>query len=158
MLLSRLLIRPSWILILWSGYSLIGGIVADEGFAAEPQLSTPEAVDNMHHFMEYVFEPNYKRLRTGLAAAPSEKADWKAIKGDSLTLAEAANLLLMRLPKENSAVWISRATAVRHQGGLLFEAARKSDYQAARRAYLRMLNNCNACHKSFADGKYQLEP
>ena len=29
--------------------------------------------DEMHHFMEYVFEPNYKRLKASMAAEPTGK-------------------------------------------------------------------------------------
>jgi hypothetical protein len=119
----------------------------------------PQPVDeSMHHFMEYVFEPNYKRLRAGMAGAPKDKKAWKAIKGDALTLAECANLLLMRVPDEDAAAWRKRSVAVRTHGGELYQAARKSDYSAARKAYVTMLNNCNACHKQFADGKHQLQP
>ena len=40
----------------------------------------------------------------------------------------------------------------------LYQAARKSDYPAARKAYTSMLQQCNACHKKFADGEHQLTP
>ena len=120
--------------------------------------SIPGPVDNMHHFMEYVFEPAYKRLRTSLATAPADKAAWKAVKGDALTLAEAANLLIRRAPKDNHGLWVERATHVRRQGARLFHAARKSDYATSQLAYRAMLSNCNQCHQKFAEGKYQLDP
>ena len=119
----------------------------------------PHPVDeDMHHFMEYVFEPNYKRLRAGMADAPKDRKAWKAIKGDSLTLAECANLLLMRVPDEDAVEWRKLSVAVRTHGSELYQAARKSNYSAARKAYVTMLNNCNACHKQFADGEHQLRP
>ncbi len=114
--------------------------------------------DDMHPFMEYVFEPNYKRLRAGMADEPKDKKAWKAIKGDSLTLAECANLLLMRVPDEDADEWRKLSVAVRAHGGELYRAARKSDYTAARKAYVTMLDKCNSCHKHFADGEHQLEP
>lgn len=61
--------------------------------------------DDMHHFMEYVFEPNYKRLKALMAAKPKDKQTWKSIKGDSLTLAECANLLLTRASDEDADQW-----------------------------------------------------
>lgn len=114
--------------------------------------------DDMHHFMEYVFEPNYKRLKGGMANAPNDKKAWKAIKGDALTLAECANLLLMRVPDEDADTWRKLSVAVRMHGGELYQAARKSDYATARKQYVSMLNKCNSCHKQFADGKHQLAP
>lgn len=132
-----------------------GGAPASDAAATD---SIPGPVDNMHHFMEYVFEPAYKRLRTSLSTAPADKAAWKAVKGDALTLAEAANLLIRRAPKDGRDQWIERATHVRQQGALLFKAARKSDYPTTQMAYRAMIDNCNQCHQKFADGKYQLEP
>lgn len=125
----------------------------------KPVPRVPAPVDeSMHHFMEYVFEPNYKRLKVSMASEPEDRAIWKAIKGDSLTLAESANLLLLRAPKEDKDMWQVFSLAVRGTGGELYQAARKSDYAAAHKAYTRMLQHCNACHKEFADGKHQLTP
>jgi len=114
--------------------------------------------DDMHHFMEYVFEPAYKRLKTSMAEEPSGKEVWKAIKGDSLTLAEAANLLLHRLPEENAGDWQKYAVETRKAGGEFYQAARASDYTTAFEAYRGMLKSCNACHDQFAEGEHQLKP
>ena len=125
-----------------------------------PKPSTgPQPVDDsMHHFMEYVFEPNYKRLKASLASEPKDKQAWKGIKGDALTLAEATNLLMTRGPKQNGYGWAPLSIAVRTHGSELYQAARKSDYAAARKAYTAMLTKCNACHTAYADGKHQLKP
>ena len=112
----------------------------------------------MHHFMEYVFEPNYKRLKAAMADEPQDKKIWKAIKGNALTLAECANLLLMRAADEDPDDWRKLSIEVRAHGGELYEAARASDYAAAGKAYRSMIGKCNACHNQFADGEYQLEP
>jgi cytochrome c553 len=126
---------------------------------AAPPTSGPQPVDeSMHHFMEYVFEPNYKRLKVSLASEPKDKQTWKGIKGDALTLAEATNLLMTRGPKQNGYAWAPLSVAVRTHGSELYQAARKSDYTAARKAYTTMLTNCNACHEKYADGKHQLQP
>ena len=126
---------------------------------AAPPTSGPQPVDeSMHHFMEYVFEPNYKRLKANMASEPKDKQTWKGIKGDALTLAEATNLLMTRGPKQNGYAWAPLSVAVRTRGSELYQAARKSDYTAARKAYTAMLTNCNACHEKYADGKHQLQP
>ena len=131
-------------------------VTADETKSTE---DGPQPVDDdMHHFMEYVFEPNYKRLKAGLADEPMDKTAWKSIKGDSLTLAEGANLLLMRAPEDGADEWRRLSVAVRAHGANLYQAARKADYTTARSSYVTMLNQCNECHKQFADGEHQLEP
>ena len=121
--------------------------------------ATPQPVEeSMHEFMEYVFQPTYKRLKVSMAAEPKDNAGWKPIKADALSLAENANLLLIRTPDEGGEVWDQFSVAVRGTGGQLYQAARKRNYSMAQKSYAAMLNNCNACHKEFAGGKYQLQP
>ena len=68
--------------------------------AADPAEKTSDAKveqqvveDSMHEFMEYVYQPTYKRLKTSMKAEPADRNGWKAIKADSLILAESANRL-----------------------------------------------------------------
>jgi len=129
---------------------------ADDTKAADNDIQPVD--EDMHHFMEYVFEPNYKRLKAAMATEPADKQAWKGIKGDALTLAECANLLAMRTPKEGGYGWKPFSLQVRGHGSQLYQAARKSDYAGARKAYTSMLQQCNACHKKFADGEHQLTP
>ena len=144
--------------------SSLGGMIAHGGATRQVDEETsanivPEPVDrDMHHFMEYVFQPNYKRLKADMTSAPQNADTWKAIKGDSLTLAEGANLLLMRTPDEGSGPWRRFSAQVRAHGSELYQAARRSDYPASRKAYLLMLQSCNACHERFAGGEHLLEP
>lgn len=124
------------------------------GSKAEPQ---PVEKD-MHEFMEYVFEPTFKRLKPLMAAEPKENAGWKGIKADSLSLAEAGNLLLSRGPEKDREKWAEWSVAVRDLGGQLYQAARKKDFAESRKQYEAMLIKCNACHTHFANGKHQLAP
>lgn len=123
-----------------------------------PPVEAKPVEDDMHEFMEYVFQPPYKRLKASLAEAPADKNAWKAIKSDSLILAESANLLLSRAPTRDSQDWIAHATGVRVAGTDFYQAAKKQDYRATRVTFAMMLNKCNACHEQFEDGKHILEP
>ncbi|MEX0792159.1 MAG: hypothetical protein WD045_03430 [Pirellulaceae bacterium] len=114
--------------------------------------------EDMHEFMEYVFQPTYKRLKQTMAAEPADSAAWKGIKSDGLILAEGGNLLLLRGPAENAEAWAKHSTAVRQEGAKLYQAGKKKDFAAASASYRAMLTNCNACHTEFADGEHQLAP
>lgn len=127
---------------------------ADHHKAAGPK----PVEESMHEFMEYVFEPGYKRLKSQMAAEPKDKNAWKAIKGDALSLAEATNLLLNRQPEKDAEAWVKHTIAVREKGAAFYAAAKKRDYPAATKTYQAMLQSCNACHKQFADGEHQLQP
>jgi len=113
---------------------------------------------SMHEFMEYVFEPPYKRLKAQLATEPADRTAWKAIQSDSLILAEACNLLTGRPPEEDAAEWVALSKQVRESGGHLYAAAKKKDAAETRKQWTGMLENCNACHKQFAGGEHMLEP
>jgi len=145
--------------------------LADEGkpaasaasVTAADTIAAPVPVENdMHEFMEYIFEPTYKRLSVSMGAEPVDNRGWKEIKGDALVLAEAGNLLLLRRPedptKEDLAHWQKHSAAVRGEGAALYQAAKKKDFAVARTRYAAMLTNCNACHNKFADGEHQLKP
>jgi hypothetical protein len=114
--------------------------------------------ESMHEFMEYVFQPTYLRLKQSMAAAPADNKGWKAIKSDSLILAESCNLLFSRAPGEHGEDWIGHAKASKEHGAKLYGAARAKDFEAATAAYKTMLDSCNACHKQFENGKHILTP
>ncbi len=130
---------------------------------AQPPVNNPEPAaipveEDMHEFMEYVFQPTYKRLRSSMAATEKDNGTWTSIKSDSLILAEGGNLLLIRGPEADSKDWNEHATTVRDFGGQLYRAAKKKDDAESQKVYRSMLDNCNACHQQFADGEHQLKP
>jgi hypothetical protein len=139
-------------------------IPSETAFASAPALRTAPDTrpveDDMHEFMEYVFEPTYLRLKASMKDEPKDNNAWKAIKSDSLILAEGGNLLLIRLPddKEKAEVWREHSVSVRDFGGQLYRTAKKKDYEASVNHYLSMINRCNSCHDAFADGEHQLVP
>lgn len=119
---------------------------------------TTPVEDSMHEFMEYVFQPTYLRLKASIAAGPADNKSWKAVKSDSLILAESCNLLFNRKPEEHGDDWVKHAIAAKSGGAELYEAAKSKDLESAKTAWITMLNNCNACHKQFEDGKHILQP
>ena len=114
--------------------------------------------DSMHEFMEYVFQPTYLRLKQSMSAAPADNKGWKALKSDSLILAESCNLLFGRKPEEHGEDWVQHATGSKAQGAALYAAAKAKNFESATMAYKSMLDNCNACHEQFEDGKHILQP
>lgn len=114
--------------------------------------------EDMHEFMEYVFQPTYKRLKASMAATEKDNGTWKNIKSDSLILAEGGNLLLIRGPESDEKDWNKHATTVRDFGGQLYRAAKKKDDAESQKVYRLMIKNCNDCHQQFAGGEHQLTP
>jgi hypothetical protein len=121
----------------------------------EPGLLEP-VEDDMHEFMEYEFEPTFKRLKPAIAADQVEQPNWKTLKAESLILAEGGNLLMLRAPKENKDQWVEHSRKLRLYGGQLYRTAKAKDFKAAREHYSQMVKTCNACHTDFAQGEHQL--
>jgi hypothetical protein len=156
---SRFPLVVTAVLIVFAGLLVAGSVRSNAGADDTAAAVAPQPVeDDMHEFMEYVFQPTYLRLKQSMAAEPKENASWKAIKSDSLILAEGGNLLLHRLPKDDAAAWAEQSGSVRALGAELYQAAKKKDYAAARQSYEAMLKKCNACHDQFAHGEHQLAP
>lgn len=134
--------------------------------SAPIQAATPEEAkdaatpveSDMHEFMEYVFQPTFKRLKPAMAAAPTNNQGWKTIKSDALILAESGNLLLIRKPENEAADWTKHSVMVRDFGGKLYRSAKAKDFDMSRKHYEAMVKNCNACHEQFAGGEHILTP
>lgn len=139
-------------LLTWTAFAVLT--------AADEEAATGQEVveKSMHEFMEYVFQPTYKRLKVTMKEEVTEKSGWKALKSDSLILAESCNLLLLRAPEENAADWNAISAETRQLGAELYRAAGKKDFATATTKYRAMLTKCNACHNKFADGEHQLSP
>ena len=134
-------------------------VVAEPAAPVVAEEAAPKVVeDSMHEFMEYVFQPTYRRLKASMAEEPKDNAGWKAVKSDSLILAESCNLLFARKPDQDADDWSKHAAASRDAGAKLYQAARAKKFDAATQEWNRMLNNCNACHRQFEDGKHILTP
>lgn len=107
-------------------------------------------VDNMHHFMEYIYGPIFTELKELVAEEPADKATWGKIKSRSLILAETTILLAKRHPpKDKSATW-NEASVLLYKGGSdLYQAARKKDFAATQTHFGAMINGCKKCHEEY---------
>ncbi|MFK8111505.1 MAG: hypothetical protein AB8B91_04870 [Rubripirellula sp.] len=154
---SRFLLASLVISFVIASVWMTDATVADE--SSKSDSSQPVIVeDSMHEFMEYVFQPTYRRLKVAMAEAPAENKGWKAIKSDSLILAESCNLLFARVPEKDAADWNRHSAASRDAGAELYKGAREKKFEVASAAWKKMLDNCNACHRQFEDGKHILTP
>src|SRR5829696_346264 len=85
---------------------------------APPRL---EPVAETKLLMEGLAHPNFKAVDRRLKAEPADADEWKLVRGQSLLLAETANLLMIRPPKGARAeeLWMGRATDLRDAAGKL---------------------------------------
>ena len=139
----------------WAGWQTPVRTAAAAEDDQNAQTKPAPVEEDDHEFMEYVFEPPFHRVKKALATQPQDKTAWKAIKSDSLIMAEAANLLLFR-ESAGDEIWDQASVKVRGDAGRLYNAARKADYAAARDAFKVMIASCNRCHEEY--GGEDLKP
>lgn len=131
---------------------------ADAGSQAKSSTALMPVEDDVHEFMEYAFEPPFTQLKASLSEVPKDNKVWKLVKASSLILAENGNLLMLRGPEEDTDTWNQFAAELRDQGKLLYQAAKKRDFDSSKKHYAGFVAKCNACHETFADGEHIQKP
>lgn len=100
--------------------------------------------------MEGLANVNFRGLDRILKQKPTEDQAWTFARGQALLLAETANLLMIRPPRnEGESTWFDRAMELRSAAGQLAQLAGKRDFQASRAGFVAVANACNRCHQTF---------
>jgi hypothetical protein len=119
---------------------------------AAPMRLEPVAETKL--LMEGLAHPNLQAVDRRLKAEPADAAEWKLVRGQSLLMAETANLLMIRPPRGARAeeLWMGRATELRDAAGKLARSAAAKDFGKARQALAGVAATCNGCHEMFRIG------
>jgi hypothetical protein len=99
--------------------------------------------------MEGLAQANHRGLERILREKPDSVEAWTFARGQALLIAETANLLLMRPPRQGQALWLDRAGELRIAGLRLARTAAATDWDRSRAALVELTNTCNRCHQSF---------
>ena len=127
--------------------SQVSAVVASSIIATEDDF---KPVDNMHHFMEYVYGPVYKDLTAALKTEPADKEGWARVKSGAMILAESSSLLSKRSKeKADASKWSEFSAIVHSNGSKLFHAARAKDFAKSQKLFKEMSTGCAKCHESF---------
>ena len=137
--------------LLFAGVAALVLPMAGSSQPARPAAPRLEPVAETKLIMEGLADPNLKAVDRRLKADPADAEEWKLVRGQSLLLAETANLLLIRPPKGARAeeLWMSRATDLRAAAARLARAAAARDYGQSRPALAHVAATCNKCHETF---------
>jgi hypothetical protein len=101
---------------------------------------------------------NYKGLERILRDPPKDDQAWIFARGQALLIAETANLLMMRPPRnQGEYTWFERATELRSKASQLAKTLNLKDFNASRAEFVDLANTCNRCHQSFRI-PVQIEP
>jgi hypothetical protein len=131
---------------------LLAGVAGHGQTPAPGTKITPrlEPVAETRLLMEGLAHANFRGLERLLTQEPAEEQAWKFARGQALLLAETANLLMLRPPKnQGQPLWFERATELRSQATKLALALAQRDYAASRAGLKQVAATCNRCHHTF---------
>jgi|ERR1043165_4076301 hypothetical protein len=109
-----------------------------------------EPVAETKLLMEGLAHANFRGLERHLTKNPIDDASWTFARGQALLIAETANLLMLRPPRnQGENVWFERAMDMRSQAQQLAQQAGKKDLERSKAAMQSLATSCNRCHQTF---------
>lgn len=134
---------------------LILAIILPAGSWSQAPPRTPppklDAVAETKLLMEGLAHPNFKAVDRILKEGPEDAEAWQLARGQSLLIAETANLLMIRPPKsaKGEEAWMARSTELREKATTLAKAVAAKDMSKSRAALGGLAASCNRCHETF---------
>jgi cytochrome c556 len=117
------------------------------GTKVTPKL---EAVAETKLLMEGLAHANFRGMERLLTDKPADAQTWTFARGQALLVAETANLLMLRPPKnQGQPVWFERAADLRKQATQLAMTLAQRDYPGSRAGLQQLAASCNRCHQTF---------
>jgi hypothetical protein len=109
-----------------------------------------EPVAETRLLMEGLAHANFRGLERLLRQKPAEAEAWVFARGQALLIAETANLLMLRPPRnKGEQQWLERATDLRVSATQLARDVGSRAYERSREGLSAVAHSCNRCHDSF---------
>lgn len=109
-----------------------------------------EAVAETRLLMEGLAEANFRGLEKTLGKKPADIETWTFARGQALLLAETANLLMLRPPKnQGQDVWLSHSRDLRDAATELARTIAARDHARSVTGMDKVATACNQCHRTF---------
>jgi len=100
--------------------------------------------------MDGITQPNFQALDKTLKADQVDAEGWTFARGQSLLIAEAGNLLMLRPPNNTGQdAWMKAAGDLRENAAQLAKTVANRDLAESRLALTRVAGACNNCHQTF---------
>ena len=140
-------LRSAAICILLLGSAVVPGLGQNTGGKIVPKL---EPIAETRLLMEGLAHANFRGLERNLAKKPIDDPSWVFARGQALLIAETANLLMLRPPKnQGEAAWFERSMEMRGQAMQLAQQLAKKDLERSKAGMQQLANSCNRCHQTF---------
>ncbi len=109
-----------------------------------------EPVAETRLLMEGLAHANFRGLERNLSKEPIDDQTWIFARGQALLIAETANLLMLRPPRNpGETAWMERSMDLRTQAQMLAQLLAKKDLERSKAGMRQLANSCNRCHQNF---------
>jgi hypothetical protein len=109
-------------------------------------------VGSMSDLMVKIIYPTSDALFYIETRTPKTDAEWTALEGQALMLAESANLLMMPGRARDQKQWMEDAKLMLDAGAAAVKAAKTKNVDAISALSDQLLESCTTCHKHYRPG------
>ena len=127
-------------------------IAASLAQAASTDRPPTRNVGSMSDLMVKIIYPTSDALFYIESRTPKTDAEWTALEGQALMLAESANLLMMPGRARDQKQWMADARLMLDAGAAAVKAAKAKDVQAIAALSDQLMESCTTCHKNYRPG------
>ena len=106
-------------------------------------------VGSMSDLMVKIIYPTSDALFYIESRTPKTDAEWTALEGQALMLAESANLLMMPGRARDQKQWMADATLMLDAGAAALKAAKARNVEGISALNEQLLESCTSCHKHY---------
>ena len=124
---------------------------ASAGQPAAPPV-TQQPVGTMSELMVTIVYPASDAIFYISTRTPTTEADWIALQGQALMVAEAGNLLMMPAHMRDQDRWLADARLMRDAGAAAFRAAKAKNAEALAALNDQLYESCVTCHQHYRAG------
>ena len=140
-----------------SAIVLLAGVALAQALPAQQQpasdsVGSPRPVGTMSELMVHLIYPTSDAIFYILTRTPTTTAGWGVLEGQTLMLAESANLLMMPSRARGREQWIADAQLLLDVGEAALEAAQNRDVDALDQLNEPLYRSCVTCHQHFRSG------
>ena len=129
------------------GFLLVAGATLAQ--APEVQAPTSRPAGTVAELMSKVIYPTSNAVFYIARGLPKTQAKWEELQGQTLMLAESANLLMMPDRAADQYRWMKDAKLLLDVGTLAFKAAMTKNGKALNALSDQLLTSCDTCHADY---------
>jgi hypothetical protein len=127
----------------------VGGQAGAQSASAAPPPAVPvvtQSVGSMSDLMVKIIYPASDAVFYITTRTPETDVQWNELQGQTLMVAESANLLMMPGRARDQDRWMADAKLMRDAGAAAFKAAKNKDVPALEAVNEQLYESCTTCH------------